>query len=64
MVYEFSLTLHLVDIIGIVLGLIVTGAMIGWQLLPPPIDEEKEKLIDRLFQENVQLKLGLTSPKK
>ena len=64
MVYTFNLTLDLFDILIFVLALLITGAMLGWKFLPPPIDEKKEKLIDDLFQENMKLKLGQFLPKK
>lgn len=62
MIYTFNLDLF--DVISLVLALLVTGAMIGWHFLPPPIDEAKEKLIDELFKENMQLKLRSLLPKK
>ncbi len=64
MIYTFNLTLDLVDILSVVLALLLIGAMIGWKFLPPPIDDQKEKLIDDLFQENIKLKLGQFLPKK
>ena len=62
MTYTFNLDLF--DVIGLVLALLITGAMLGWKFLPPPIDDKKEKLIDDLFQENMKLKLGQFLPKK
>ena len=62
MIYTFNVSLFAV--ICLVLALLITGAMIGWKLLPPPIDEKREKLIDDLFNENMKLKLGQFLPKE
>ena len=62
MIYTFNLSL--VDILFFVIALLITGAMIGWHYLPPPIDKMREELIDDLFQENLKLKMGLGLPKK
>ena len=60
----YTLNVSLFDVIGLVLALLITGAMLGWKLLPPPIDDKKEKLIDDLFQENMKLKVVQILKKK
>ena len=53
----YSVTLHIVDIFGILLAVFLLGLMVGHKYLPKPIDMKKEDLIARLFNENIKLRV-------
>jgi hypothetical protein len=48
----------ILDMLITLLAAFLLGAMAGYQLLPAKIDPEKEKLIDRLFNENMAYRLA------
>ncbi len=53
----YTINIDIVDLIAFVLAIFITGMMIGWKMLPPPIDKKKEQLMTKLFNENIAYKV-------
>jgi hypothetical protein len=53
-----------VDLIFLVIAIFVSGLMVGWKFLPPPIDHKKEEIIAKLFDENMAYKIKGLKPKE
>ena len=55
---------ELFDLISIAIATFCLGMIAGNKYLPRPIDTKKEELIDRLFRDNMRLRLEAEDPKE
>jgi hypothetical protein len=60
----YTINIDIVDLIFLVIAIFVSGLMVGWKFLPPPIDHKKEEIIAKLFDENMAYKIKGLKPKE